>query len=45
MVGELSDQASLAGVFKTLYELHRPALLVERLLPRENADPKTALYP
>ena len=33
LVGELSDQASLAGVLRTLYELHRPVLLVERLSP------------
>jgi hypothetical protein len=33
LVGELSDQASLAGVLHTLYELHRPVLLVERLSP------------
>ena len=32
LVGELCDQASLAGVLNTLYELHRPVLLVERLL-------------
>jgi hypothetical protein len=31
LVGELCDQASLAGVLNTLYELHRPVLLVERL--------------
>jgi len=35
--GELSDQASLAGVLNTLYELHRPVLLVERLRATESA--------
>ena len=29
--GELSDQAALAGVLNTLYELHLPVLSVERL--------------
>jgi hypothetical protein len=29
--GELSDQAALAGVLNTLYELHLPLLLVNRL--------------
>jgi hypothetical protein len=29
--GELSDQASLAGVLNTLYELHLTVLLVKRL--------------
>ena len=29
--GELSDQAALAGVLNTLYELHLPVLLVERM--------------
>jgi hypothetical protein len=29
--GELSDQASLAGVLNTLYELHMPVLSVKRL--------------
>jgi hypothetical protein len=29
--GELSDQAALAGVLNTLYELHLTLLLVERL--------------
>jgi hypothetical protein len=28
--GELGDQASLAGVLNTLYELHLTVLLVER---------------
>lgn len=31
LVGELCDQASLAGVLSMLYELHCPVLLVERL--------------
>ena len=31
LVGELRDQACLAGVLSTLYELHCPVLLVERL--------------
>ena len=29
--GELSDQAALAGVLNTLYELHLPVLMVMRL--------------
>jgi hypothetical protein len=29
--GELRDQAALAGVLNTLYELHLPVLLVKRL--------------
>ena len=29
--GELSDQAALAGVLNTLYELHLPVILVKRL--------------
>jgi hypothetical protein len=29
--GELSDQAALAGVLNTLYELHLPVLSVARL--------------
>ena len=29
--GELNDQASLAGVLNTLYELHLTVLLVKRL--------------
>ena len=36
--GELSDQAALAGVLNTLYELHLTVLLVKRLdegLPAE----------
>jgi len=36
--GELSDQAALAGVLNTLYELHLPLLLVRRLsIGLENA--------
>jgi hypothetical protein len=31
LFGELSDQAALAGVFNTLYELHLSVLSVERL--------------
>jgi hypothetical protein len=31
LVGELSDQADLAGVFNTLYGLHLPVLSVECL--------------
>ena len=31
MVGRLRDQAELAGVLNTLYELHLPILLVECL--------------
>ena len=31
LCGELGDQASLAGVLNTLYELHLPVLLVKRL--------------
>jgi hypothetical protein len=30
--GELRDQAALAGVLNALYELHRPVILVERLI-------------
>ena len=33
LVGELSDQADLAGVFNTLYGLHLPVLSVECLNP------------
>lgn len=29
--GELQDQAALAGVLNTLYELHLPVISVERL--------------
>jgi hypothetical protein len=29
--GQLSDQAALAGVLNTLYELHLPVLSVQRL--------------
>jgi hypothetical protein len=31
LFGELSDQAALAGVLSTLYDLHLPVLSVERL--------------
>ena len=31
LLGELVDQAALAGVFNTLYELHLPVISVERL--------------
>jgi hypothetical protein len=31
LLGELSDQAALAGVLNTIYELHLPVLLVKRL--------------
>jgi hypothetical protein len=31
LLGELSDQAALAGVLNTLYELHLPVLAVQRL--------------
>jgi hypothetical protein len=31
LMGELSDQASLVGILNTLYNLHYPVLLVERL--------------
>jgi hypothetical protein len=31
LVGELSDQADLVGVFNTLYELHLTVLSVQRL--------------
>jgi hypothetical protein len=31
LMGELSDQASLVGVLNTLYNLHYPVFLVERL--------------
>jgi hypothetical protein len=31
LVGELSDQAALAGVLNTLYELRLPVLSVKRL--------------
>ena len=29
--GELSDQAALAGVINSLYELHLPILLIRRM--------------
>ena len=31
LVGEIRDQAALAGVLNTLYELHLPVLMVMRL--------------
>jgi hypothetical protein len=31
LVGEVSDQAALAGILDILYELHLPVLLVKRL--------------
>jgi hypothetical protein len=31
LIGEVSDQAALAGVLDTLYELHLPVLSVKRL--------------
>ncbi len=31
LVGEIQDQAALAGVLNTLYELHMPVLMVMRL--------------
>jgi hypothetical protein len=31
LLGELTDQAALAGVLNTLYELHLPVLSVQRL--------------
>ena len=31
LVGRLADQAALAGVLSTLYEMHRPVLSVECL--------------
>lgn len=40
LVGELRDQAALAGVLNTLYELHLTLLSVERL---ENSQPTDAL--
>jgi len=38
--GELSDQAALAGVLNSLYELHLPILMVMRLgvEPSRNTD-------
>jgi hypothetical protein len=35
--GELSDQAALAGVLNTLYELHLPVISVKRM---SSGDPK-----
>jgi hypothetical protein len=34
LLGELTDQAALAGVLNTLYELHLPVLSVQRLSAR-----------
>ncbi len=34
LTGNLEDQASLAGVLRTLYELHLPVLSVECLVAR-----------
>jgi len=42
LVGELRDQASLAGVLKTLYELHCAVLSVERLAAGENVAREAA---
>lgn len=39
--GELLDQAALAGVLRTLYELHLPVLLVRYLTPQPISDRKT----
>jgi hypothetical protein len=41
LVGELRDQASLAGVLNALYELHRALLQVECLSPGNNETEKT----
>ena len=38
--GELSDQAALAGVLNTLYELHLPLLSVKRLSVSPKEDSK-----
>ena len=42
LMGELSDQASLVGVLNTLYDLHYPVFLVERLKAGENAVSESA---
>ena len=42
LVGELRDQASLAGVLKTLYELQCAVLSVERLAAGENVAREAA---
>jgi len=42
LLGELCDQASLAGILRTLYELHCPVLLVERQLAEETAVDEAA---
>jgi hypothetical protein len=36
--GELADQAALAGVIDTLYELHLPILLVKRVGTSQEAE-------
>ena len=41
LVGELRDQASLAGILNTLYELHCAVLLVERIVTGEDEASKT----
>jgi hypothetical protein len=38
LLGELCDQAALAGVLNTVYELHLPVLLVERLRLAEQQE-------
>ena len=38
--GELSDQAALAGVLNTLYELHLPLLSLKRLRVSTTEDSK-----
>lgn len=42
MVGELRDQVALAGVLNTLYDLHLPVVLVERLHTEQVQAKKTA---
>jgi hypothetical protein len=41
LVGELRDQACLAGVINALYESHRPVILVERQAAGENSAVET----
>jgi hypothetical protein len=36
--GELADQAALAGVINTLYELHLPILSVKRVVISQTAE-------
>jgi hypothetical protein len=46
--GELNDQAALAGVLNTLYELHLPILMVMRLNveePFSEKQPRTIAAP